>query len=686
MGFGELLVGRQLSVPAAGACGRDWATSEFKDVCDDPLTYELHAEVLKYDPEAAVGKRFTITFVYDDSTYLKDEAFLLKYLVGSPPERPQTSRAIVLHSTLEPAAERSDSVPLRARPRAANRRSSRATQELALAAEAESEDDDPLEDDDPDREPEEASAGEVANVAARELFLGKYALQWEEGGVAFDQRTLSGFDTDDPKIRWDRVANVDQSLLNTTVLKYFCLFFPVVILSWWCEDITIAGRAKYGKSFISGNRDFTPGLFLIFVANFFYMAVNPGLQRSAYFEETAEFPYVAHNLQRFGLTRHDFGHIIEFLELPTYSRTFPFKKEDLFKRDCGSPAGLPAVDVVVKVRRFIDIWNAWIQHCYKCSHLLNPDETMIRWISKYCLPAFMFVRRKPDPCGQELKSVSDVVTRVMIFVELQEGKTRDAVKDYVKEYGATTAFVLRLIDTLEIGGLGKVLTMDSWFGSVKAAILCLEKGTFIVGLVKTNTKGYPLAQLRDLAENIDKTTHSTRAVSMLAEVKLDIGKRNIYACYHKGPAQSILPLIATCATTIPGANRAYDAHQKLSSGERAAATRDSVDNVCFLSVIPGHRAQRCTVPDCSKLAYSMCALCHTAQVPAWLCGSKTGRPCFQKHVSRRQEKNKNFTPARKRKKPSLGQSAVAEHSEKSQALHHARQLQSAAEAIVAMWE
>ncbi|KAK3238813.1 hypothetical protein CYMTET_6040 [Cymbomonas tetramitiformis] len=358
---------------------------------------------------------------------------------------------------------------------------------------------------------------------------------------------------------------------------------------------------------------------------------------------------------------------------------------------------------------------------------------------------------------------------------------------------------------MELLGKGKEFYADSWFGSVKAAVLLLERGNYLKALVKTNTKFYPLAALKGLAENVDISTHSTRAVSLVTDVMLDTGRRRIFAVYHKGPAQSVLPMIASCGTTLPGDVRVYDAHQKLSTGERRITQRECkqpevacdyrkrfhvVDNinqatnqterldeawkthywphrdfakfvgiskvnachawqyfdasangipaadrnrhftegflcelfnnpflkptdmrkgaeleesgvptrlspsselvrdlfvspaptargseqggqlalvsaaeattlaagseeveapaVCFLTGIPGGHAQKCTVPECKAQCYSVCGRCHTPNRHAWLCGAKTHRDCFQKHVARVAEAGKNFTPKRKR--------------------------------------
>ena len=64
-----------------------------------------------------------------------------------------------------------------------------------------------------------------------------------------------------------------------------------------------------------------------------------------------------------------------------------------------------------------------------------------------------------------------------------------ADKEYVKEFGATAATVLRL--TKHIHGSGRIVIGDSWFGSLKALVALKHRGLFGIMLVKTNHVGYP---------------------------------------------------------------------------------------------------------------------------------------------------------------------------------------------------
>ena len=68
-------------------------------------------------------------------------------------------------------------------------------------------------------------------------------------------------------------------------------------------------------------------------------------------------------------------------------------------------------------------------------------------------------------------------------------------KEFVKEYGATTATVLHLTD--EYYGTGQIVVADSWFGLVKSAIALMKKGLYANMFVKTAHKDFPSDQLNE---------------------------------------------------------------------------------------------------------------------------------------------------------------------------------------------
>jgi hypothetical protein len=63
-------------------------------------------------------------------------------------------------------------------------------------------------------------------------------------------------------------------------------------------------------------------------------------------------------------------------------------------------------------------------------------------------------------------------------------------KKWHREYGATTACTLRLVEMLGIGGRAHVIVGDSWFASLKTAVALRERGMFFIGQVKVSVLGF----------------------------------------------------------------------------------------------------------------------------------------------------------------------------------------------------
>ena len=138
--------------------------------------------------------------------------------------------------------------------------------------------------------------------------------------------------------------------------------------------------------------------------------------------------------------------------------------------------------------------------------LLTPDEMMMEWRGKSGfggLPHLSYIKRKPKPLGTELKSVCEGTMGICINIEIQKGKIAMARKKWAKDYSATTACTLRLIDQLHISEIGEVspprrcVFADSWFASVATVLALRERlGLDFTGPVKTAHANFPLDSLR----------------------------------------------------------------------------------------------------------------------------------------------------------------------------------------------
>ena len=100
-------------------------------------------------------------------------------------------------------------------------------------------------------------------------------------------------------------------------------------------------------------------------------------------------------------------------------------------------------DMDQQVLDFIDAVNRNLKASIRAGEVLCLDESMIKAFHKG-LNGKMKIIRKPRPIGNELKTVSDANTHIVLHMELHESKEDMANKDHVKELGATAACSLRL--------------------------------------------------------------------------------------------------------------------------------------------------------------------------------------------------------------------------------------------------
>ena len=74
----------------------------------------------------------------------------------------------------------------------------------------------------------------------------------------------------------------------------------------------------------------------------------------------------------------------------------------------------------------------------------------------------MKIKRKPWPIGNVFKNICDGQLKIVLHIEFYGGKELMRDKDYVTEFGATTATCLRL--SRHWTGSGRIWVADSWFG------------------------------------------------------------------------------------------------------------------------------------------------------------------------------------------------------------------------------
>ena len=160
------------------------------------------------------------------------------------------------------------------------------------------------------------------------------------------------------------------------------------------------------------------------------------------------------------------------------------------------PALEAAGDKWAPVRRLIDGFNERRIQIIFPGWQLCVDESVSSWRGNdgyFCsdgMPHVTCIERKPKGVGCELKNCADADTKIILQLEIQEGASIMANKEYVAEYKlAGTALLLRL--TKPWHGSGRAISADSAFASVTTAIACRKNGMHFTGLVKTATWMHP---------------------------------------------------------------------------------------------------------------------------------------------------------------------------------------------------
>jgi hypothetical protein len=101
----------------------------------------------------------------------------------------------------------------------------------------------------------------------------------------------------------------------------------------------------------------------------------------------------------------------------------------------------------------------------------------------------------------------------MMYLEIQEGKTRMMRQRFADEYPATVATTLRMIASMGLGEvsllpgekLRRVVIGDSWFASRHTACALKEKfGVEFTGCVKTAHAGFPIEAMRWILASLER--------------------------------------------------------------------------------------------------------------------------------------------------------------------------------------
>lgn len=192
------------------------------------------------------------------------------------------------------------------------------------------------------------------------------------------------------------------------------------------------------------------------------------------------------------------------------NRFFALEQHEQF---CARPADA-AADPWWRVRALVTWFNQRRAAAVKAGKFLCEDESgswwygrdaerLPDWMADMACPHVTFMKKKPHPKFIEIKNICDVLTGIMLCLEIQEGTIPMRAKAFVGPFPAHIAMSLRLLQTAGYLHTWRVLIADAAFGSVSACKALLQHGILSMMIVKQAYTMYPLKQIRDWADTKD---------------------------------------------------------------------------------------------------------------------------------------------------------------------------------------
>jgi hypothetical protein len=300
--------------------------------------------------------------------------------------------------------------------------------------------------------------------------------------------------------------------------EFWIAFFP-------SEDLDLILRCT-NAHLRERRRLITKGEFFKAIGIMYAMTINVLHSRRDYWStESGLFSAPAFG-QRFGMGLHRFEEILGCMAF-------------------AMPANEEPDDKLYHVRPFFDMTTAKWRDIFTPGYKLTIDKSMFAWYGKGLhnekdgLPAVIKIKRKPKGIGCECKTLADVQSGVMIAIEINEGKTAMQQKEFQQEFGAGTVTTLRM--TRPWHGSGRIVIGDSWFASAKTAIQLHKRGLYFLGIIKTATKNYPIAEAR-------RRCPSERGKCAIATTKINDVNLTCVAWRDK----KVHTFIGSCSTTLEG--------------------------------------------------------------------------------------------------------------------------------------
>jgi hypothetical protein len=206
------------------------------------------------------------------------------------------------------------------------------------------------------------------------------------------------------------------------------------------------------------------------------------------------------------------------LRAPSFGARFGMSRNRFFALEqheqfCAKPADAGA-DPWWRVRALVTWFNQRRAAVVKAGKFLCEDESgswwygrdaerLPDWMADMACPHVTFMKKKPHPKFIELKNICDVMTGIMLCLEIQEGTMPMRAKAFVAQFPSHIATSLRLLQTCGYLHTWRVLIADAAFGSVSACKALLQHGMLSMMIVKQAYTMYPLKQIRNWANTKD---------------------------------------------------------------------------------------------------------------------------------------------------------------------------------------
>jgi len=196
------------------------------------------------------------------------------------------------------------------------------------------------------------------------------------------------------------------------------------------------------------------------------------------------------------------------------------------------------------------------------------DEVMSSWVALEdgyvagALPHTTKIARKPRGVGIEMKAMCCVQSKIMMQLDIMEGKRRQKDKDHGS---GGTGHVLRLCQPWF--GSNRVVIGDSAFSSVPTAQACLSNGLHYMGILKTAHKFFPKQYLISKAVDYGRNGTKPRGDYLHLQSTVELGEREhvvkkpIFA--HGWFDRKTKLIVTTCGTTVPGTDSKRERHKKV---------------------------------------------------------------------------------------------------------------------------